>query len=285
MFPKSFIAPIFVLALTYSANAHAGIELAIGVKGGLTRKDVQRPSGAKPCGNANINQTLDSSTPILANADGTFSPSVTNFNGGTDGSRLIQTVKVDASGTGGSFVAAKMVANGNPNPTSDATEQVTAQLPSGTTCSGGSGKDLCLVSLTTSAGFGNCVVVKQGPGGVNPASPQGRSAVFFPTGAAKGVNRRSPSPVNGGDPSPPAVSGNGVKGETGDVKKSENKNKKGKKKNNKNKGKNLNNKGKGKGKDGKNKGGKNKNKKPAGDTAGKVAARGMVHRRNWSSRS
>jgi hypothetical protein len=81
MFPKSFIAPIFVLALTYSANAHAGINPALGVKGELTRKDVQRPSDAKPCGDVNIKQALDSSTPILANADETFSPSVTNFNG------------------------------------------------------------------------------------------------------------------------------------------------------------------------------------------------------------
>jgi hypothetical protein len=80
MFSKSFIAPLFLLALTSSINAHAGVTPALGVKGTLTRNDVQRPSTANPCGKVNIAQTLDSSTAIPANANGSFSAAAINFN-------------------------------------------------------------------------------------------------------------------------------------------------------------------------------------------------------------
>lgn len=80
MFSKSFIAPIFLLALTSSVNAHAGITPALGVKGNLARSDVQRPSTAQPCGNINIAQNLDTSTAVNADASGNFLPSITNFN-------------------------------------------------------------------------------------------------------------------------------------------------------------------------------------------------------------
>jgi hypothetical protein len=80
MFSKSFIAPLFLLALTSSVNAHAGVTPALGVKGTLTRNDVQRPSTANPCGKVNIDQTLDSSTAIPANANGSFSAAAINFN-------------------------------------------------------------------------------------------------------------------------------------------------------------------------------------------------------------
>ena len=80
MFSKSFIAPLFLLALTSSVNAHAGVTPALGVKGNLSRKDVQRPSKDKPCGNVDIAKTLDTSTAIPANADGIFSASAINFN-------------------------------------------------------------------------------------------------------------------------------------------------------------------------------------------------------------
>jgi hypothetical protein len=80
MFSKSFIAPLFLIALTSSVNAHAGVTPALGVQGTLSRNDVQRPSTDKPCGNTDIAKTLDSSTAVPANADGTFSAAVTNFN-------------------------------------------------------------------------------------------------------------------------------------------------------------------------------------------------------------
>jgi hypothetical protein len=81
MLSKSFIASIFLLASISSANAHAGVTPALGVQGQLTRNDVQRPSTSSPCGNVNIAQTLDSSTPVQADQNGDFSPNVTNFNG------------------------------------------------------------------------------------------------------------------------------------------------------------------------------------------------------------
>ncbi|KAH8994534.1 hypothetical protein EDB92DRAFT_1761703, partial [Lactarius akahatsu] len=154
---KSFIAYAFLLCFTTSVNAHALINPALGVKGNGARNDAQRPSTNKPCGNVNIAQSIDTSTTIALAADGTFSPSITDFNAGNDGSRSIKTVKVDASGTGQNFVAAKMIINGDAKPTSTSTQQLKVQLPSGTTCTGGAGKNLCLASFVTTGGFGNCV--------------------------------------------------------------------------------------------------------------------------------
>ncbi len=80
MFSKSFIAPLFFLALTSSVNAHAAVAPALGVQGTPVRSDVQRPSTANPCGNVNIAQNLDSSTAVPADANGTFSATALNFN-------------------------------------------------------------------------------------------------------------------------------------------------------------------------------------------------------------
>jgi hypothetical protein len=80
MFSKSFIASIFLLALTTSVNAHAAIAPALGVKGNPVRGDVQRPSANSPCGNVNIAKNIDTSTSVAADANGSFSPSITNFN-------------------------------------------------------------------------------------------------------------------------------------------------------------------------------------------------------------
>ena len=80
MFSKLLIAPIFLLALTSSVNAHAAIAPALGVQGDPTRNDVQQPSQANPCGNITIAQNLDTSTPVNAFANGTFSASITDFN-------------------------------------------------------------------------------------------------------------------------------------------------------------------------------------------------------------
>ena len=84
MFSKSFIAPIFLLALTSSANAHAVIldavvAPALGVNGSPALSDVQRPSQANPCGNINIAQNLDNSTAVNANAKGIFAANITGF--------------------------------------------------------------------------------------------------------------------------------------------------------------------------------------------------------------
>ncbi|KAH9941825.1 uncharacterized protein BXZ73DRAFT_88227 [Epithele typhae] len=149
-----------LLGAALQAHAHAAIAPMLGVSGTPARSNVQRPSTAKPCGNVNIAQTFASSGVIKLAADDTFQATITNFNGGVDGSREIASVQVDPSGTGKSFVAAKMVKNGTKAPSSNASEQLTVQLPAGTKCTGAGGK--CLVTFKTDGGFGNCVVVQQG---------------------------------------------------------------------------------------------------------------------------
>ena len=46
-------------------------------------------------------------------------------------------------------------------PTNHDSQQFTIQLPAGTKCTGGTNQDLCLASITTTSGLGNCVVVSQ----------------------------------------------------------------------------------------------------------------------------
>ncbi|KAH9050871.1 hypothetical protein EDB83DRAFT_1345478 [Lactarius deliciosus] len=197
MVSKSFIAYAFLLCYTTSVNAHALISPALGVKGNGVRNDAQRPSTNKPCGNVDITQSIDTSTTVALAADGTFSPSITDFNAGGDGSRSIKTVQVDASGTGQNFVAAKMIVNGDANPSTTSTQQLKVQLPSGTTCTGGAGKNLCLASFVTTGGFGNCVVVSQAQA-KTPSNP---------TNSVKNKDTSTNnSPVKGGKkPSPPVL--------------------------------------------------------------------------------
>ncbi|KAH7067447.1 hypothetical protein BKA63DRAFT_118097 [Paraphoma chrysanthemicola] len=152
--------------LAFSANevaAHAAINPALGVQGTAVRNDVEKPSNNKPCGNADL-AAIDTSTAVTADASGSFTVDVKNFNGGKDGSRQV-TMQVDAAGTATNFVAGQVTANGQAAPAATGTEQVTASLPAGTKCTGGASGNLCLASFKTAAGFGNCVVVQQGVGG------------------------------------------------------------------------------------------------------------------------
>jgi len=166
-FLKTFLIPMLVLlALSFQVRGHALITPALSVKGKGVINDVQRPSGNNPCGNVDIAKNLDSSTPANTAADGSFTLTVTSFNGGNDGSRQVS-MKVDADGSGKNFVNAKVTKNGDNNPADASSQQVTASLPPGTKCTGGKTKDLCLASVVTTVGFGNCVVIKQGRGGGN----------------------------------------------------------------------------------------------------------------------
>ncbi|KAH9994225.1 hypothetical protein BJV77DRAFT_1182556 [Russula vinacea] len=196
MFFKSFIAPIFLLALTSSVNAHAAIAPALGVKGNPARSDVQRPSQAKPCGNINIAQNLGNSTAVNVNAKGIFTANITGFDPGADGSRSIKTVQVDASGNGTHFVPAQILTNGDPNPAAVGTQELRVQIPADTKCTGGTSKSLCLASFTTTAGFGNCVVVSQG------------------AGAAKGIRAADVAAAKGDHKSPGKRDDASKKGET-----------------------------------------------------------------------
>ena len=83
MLVKSFTASVFLLALTSSVNAdQAGcaISPAMGVSGGTPGAgDVQQPSSSAPCGNVDIPQNIDTSTPVQAGTNGQFKVSVMNF--------------------------------------------------------------------------------------------------------------------------------------------------------------------------------------------------------------
>ncbi|KAF8504836.1 hypothetical protein F5888DRAFT_1658984 [Russula emetica] len=161
MLSKSSAASIFLLALTSSVNAQCVVTPPLGGSGKPTAGDVQQPFSVTPCGSIPIAQNIDSSEAVKADTSGKFIVSIINFGTGPDGSRHIKTVSVDQTGTGDNFAEAQMVANGDEDPTSDGTQQLTVQLPNGTKCDGGSGKDRCLVSFATDAGYGNCVVVTQ----------------------------------------------------------------------------------------------------------------------------
>ncbi|KAI0714452.1 hypothetical protein C8T65DRAFT_738700 [Cerioporus squamosus] len=168
-FSKSLIAAAALcLSMSLEAHAHAAISPALGVQGTPARNDVQRPSTAKPCGNINVAQTIDSSTAVTAATNGSFAATITNFNAGTDGSTQV-TAQVDATGTGKSFVNAEVLQNGVKSPTTTGSTQLVVQMPAGTTCSGGATGDKCLVTFTTAGGFGNCVVVQQATAAGNNA--------------------------------------------------------------------------------------------------------------------
>ncbi|KAJ7775782.1 hypothetical protein B0H14DRAFT_2631818 [Mycena olivaceomarginata] len=88
---------------------------------------------------------LNTSTAITAAADGSVTLKSTR---GADGSTSIS-VEVDQTGMGKKFVAG----NGNHKPSKVETDQVHSR---------GKAKNLCLVSVKTTGGFGACTVVSQG---------------------------------------------------------------------------------------------------------------------------
>jgi hypothetical protein len=71
-----------ILALCAAqVSGHAAINPALGVQGTASRNDVQRPGGNNACGNVNIGNAIDNSTPVTADASGAFTVDVENFNG------------------------------------------------------------------------------------------------------------------------------------------------------------------------------------------------------------
>jgi len=187
MFSKFLASTTLVLALLSQVNAHAAIAPQLGVGASPKRSDVKRPSTANPCGaGATVAASaLDSSTAVAAGADGSVKATVTNFNAGKDGSRQV-TAKVDPTGAGKNFVAMTVTTNGNGNPTNVGSEPIVAQLPAGTKCTGGTSGNLCLVQFTTTAGFGDCVVVSQGAASAGAASTAGAAAGGAAAGAVVG---------------------------------------------------------------------------------------------------
>jgi len=80
MLSKSFAASLFLLGLTSSVTADGVVTPALGVSGNPATSNVQHPSDSAPCGTIPISQNIDSSTPIQADGNGQFKPSITNFN-------------------------------------------------------------------------------------------------------------------------------------------------------------------------------------------------------------
>jgi len=163
MFSKVFAIAAVIFTITAQVHAHTAISPVLGVAGAPKRADAQRPSTATPCGKTNIAANIDTSTPVVAAADGTFTVTATNFNGGRDGSRQVA-MTVDATGTGKNFVAGTVSKNGVAAPAAVGSDQIVASLPAGTKCTGGKNKNLCIASFKTLGNFGNCVVVQQGAG-------------------------------------------------------------------------------------------------------------------------
>jgi len=164
MFSKIVALAALLLMTSEQVIAHAAIAPVLGVAGQPKRANVQRPSKANPCGKTKIAANIDTSTPVVAAADGTFTVTVTNFNTGKDGSRQVA-MTVDSTGTGENFVAGTVSKNGTLRPKDVTSEQITAALPAGTKCTGGASGDLCLASFKSAGNFGNCVVVQQAAAG------------------------------------------------------------------------------------------------------------------------
>jgi len=183
MFSKFISTSALILALSATqAYAHCAIAPQLGIKGTPVRNDVQRPSKNSECGSTNIAANLDTSTAVPVSSSNTFQVQAINFNGGQDGSTQM-TALVDATGTGKSFVSAKVTKNGVLAPPAAGSAQIEVELPSGTKCTGGKAKNLCLVSFTTAGGFGNCVVVSQAASSSQQATTSAKQAAT--TSAAK----------------------------------------------------------------------------------------------------
>lgn len=171
---KPFTALIALLIITSSIDAQAAVTPPnpplIDLKETPINGEAQRPSITDPCSNVNIAQNLDISTGVTADETGAFSLSPVNFNPGAGSLRSIEMVQVDASGTGKNFFAAQMA------PVNNDMQQFTIQLPAGTKCTGGTNQNLCLASITTTSGLGNCVVVSQAADAVDTARSQSNTS-------------------------------------------------------------------------------------------------------------
>ncbi|KAH8809667.1 hypothetical protein DL96DRAFT_1473354 [Flagelloscypha sp. PMI_526] len=182
MFPKIFTLASFLLFLVLQAQGHTIITPALHVKGKGARSDVRRPDDKTPCGNVGGFNKINDAVAVQADADGKFTMTITNFNKNADGSRQV-TAKANAVGPDGKYdVQVKMLKNGDPSPPQLGSEQITGQLPAGTKCNAGANNNLCMVSLVTTRGFGNCVVVRQGAAKAAREYPQRavRSQDSFP---------------------------------------------------------------------------------------------------------
>ncbi|KIJ57030.1 hypothetical protein M422DRAFT_773740 [Sphaerobolus stellatus SS14] len=159
MFSKVLVISGLVASFAMQGYAHAAIAPELGVSGNPVRGNVLRANNN--CGGANL-AAIDTSTTIPITNGVVSGLTITNFNAGADGSRSIKAASLNSDGTGKAFAAVTVTKNGNANPTNVGSEPLTIKLPAGAACDGGKNKNRCLLSLTTTAGFGNCVVLTSG---------------------------------------------------------------------------------------------------------------------------
>lgn len=186
MFINSLVVSSVILALTSQVFGHATINPPLGVTGTAVRADALRPSTAQPCGavSGTISSLLATSSSVAASGN-SFTATITNYNGGQDGSTQV-TAQVDPTGEGKTFTAATVTKNGVLAPPAAGSAQITVALPAGTTCTGGTNKDTCLVAFKTAGGFGNCIAVTQGNAAV---AASGSGAVVASTAAKAATSK------------------------------------------------------------------------------------------------
>ncbi|KAG6848408.1 hypothetical protein H0H93_000456, partial [Arthromyces matolae] len=209
---------VIALVFAVQAHAHAAVSPVLGVAGTPVRGDVKRPLTLgfikKPCGlGVNIAANLDTSTPVVAQPDGTFNVTVTNFNLGIDGSRKMSLL-VDPTGTGKNMVAGTISTNGDPAPGDLSSEVLAASLPAGMTCTGGASGNLCLASFKSTFGFGNCVVIQQSP---STASNSTAATTAATTSAAGTSVAADPTTASGASPLASDSTSAAVDGTTADA--------------------------------------------------------------------
>lgn len=205
MFSKALVGSILVASLALQAYAHAGFSPALGVNGDLQRSDVKRPN--KDCGGGDVTKIDATTSPATIGTNSQVQVTVENFNGGGDGSRAVQTALINTDGGGKNFSPATVVVNGNSNPNNNGKETLTIQLPANTQCTGGSKKNRCLLSLTTTAGFGNCVVLQSSNNANNANNANTASAA---TSTATGTATTNPALFGCGPAATPLTSKNGT---------------------------------------------------------------------------
>lgn len=204
-----------LLALSAHVNAHGfitDVQGANGKKGqgfGVNLSAVtpgnQGPTsvfnGGGPCGRgvtagninvqAEIEKAIRSGLPTVG-ANGEISMNWQQVNAGADGGGP-GTAAIDVTGTGNNFKPLQITkdfgdgGNNSRNP-------MTVKLAPGTTCTGGSTKNACLIKVTNAAGpFGSCIAV-QSPGGGGGAAPPPAN-----NGGNNGGGGAAPPAKNGGN--------------------------------------------------------------------------------------
>lgn len=212
-----------ILALSAQVNAHGfitDVQGANGKKGqgfGVDLAQVtpgnQGPTSSgfsadAPCGRggtagqinvaASIEAAITAGLPTV-DANNEISMNWQQVNAGSDGGGPGNAF-IDVSGTGANFVALDITKNFGDNG-ANSRNPMTVKLPAGTTCTGGSTKNVCLIKVTNPAGpFGSCIAVQSPGGGGGAGAGTGAGA---DTGKGNNDNKNNTPPPTADTPPPP----------------------------------------------------------------------------------